>query len=291
MRKKIRLAVVIPVGPTSHTPLEHVFDTLDSVLHFTTANRGIVVVDNSGEALADAIHTRFPEVIVIPSPQAYGLSGGLFKALSLGFLYAQTLWDFDILLRMDTDALLIGPALEVDALDYLAAHPRVGLFGTYRIGASGEVSEYSWPEQQLRHETSALGHLHDWERARMLNNLVRQAQAHGYVSGEHVLGGGYLLSPRAVRMLNRNGWLLREELFRSKLQEDHLLGLLIRAGGLELGDFGGPDQPIAVRWRGLPLAPQELVERGKKLVHSTRFWQGKDERDIRAYFRNQRRAG
>lgn len=291
LRKKITLAVVVPLGPTEHASLAHVFDTLESIQHFATHDRGMIVIDSSGEALAETIHRRFPEIVVITSPQTYRLSGELYKALSLGFLYAQALWDFDVLLRMDTDALLIGPDLERDALDYLAAHPQVGLFGTYRVGASGEVSEFSWPQQQLQHETSVLGHLQDWQRARMLSSLVRQAQANGYALGEHVLGGGYFLSAKAVQMLNHNGWLLREELSRSQLQEDHLLGLLMRAGGLELGDFDGPEHPVAVRWRGLPLSPHDLVKRRKKLIHSTRFWQEEDEDAIRAFFRDHRQVG
>src|SRR5262249_60135385 len=98
------------------------------------------------------------------------------------------------------------------------------------------------------------------------------------------LGAAYLLRPRALREIDRRGW-LDLPLEASAAGEDHLTALLTVAAGYRLGDFGGPDDPLALRWQGLPLAPEDLVARRKLVTHSVR---GPHEEAIRAFFRERR---
>jgi hypothetical protein len=42
---------------------------------------------------------------------------------------------------------------------------------------------------------------------------------------------------------------------------------------------------MAMRWRGLPAHPDELLAKGKLLTHSVRFWGDLREPEIRGIFR------
>jgi hypothetical protein len=74
----------------------------------------------------------------------------------------------------------------------------------------------------------------------------------------------------------------------SKLGEDHIFGLLIYSVGLRHGDLATGSLPMGLRWRGLPCSPQELINKKKKITHSTQFFEGMSERLIREYFRERR---
>lgn len=290
MKERVKLVVVIPVGPTSpRYSLDDVVDTIHSVVHYTTTDRKIIIQDNSTDTkVSAALSQAFPELMIIRSPQNYGLSGGLYKAESLAYLFAHSAYDFEVLIRMDTDALMTGYGLAEDAAQLFRANPNLGQLGTYMVGTNGEISEFSWPAAQLRKEISWQGWLRDRSRCEMLRELVKAAQANGYVMGEHIIGGVSILSPRFIERLVNDGLLLREELRRSVLQEDHLFSMLVKAVGMELGEFGGPEHPLANRWKGLPAHPEKLVASNKKVIHSTRFWEDMQEPEIRAFFRARR---
>jgi hypothetical protein len=292
MKQTAKLIVVMTVGPVGPTHrLEDILDTISSVLYYTSSDRKIIIQDNSSSHNVGAqLLEIFPELIVIRTPQNYGLSGGLYKAESLAYLFAHTMFNFQALMRMDTDALVIGEGLEDDAAAFFQANPNVGQIGTYMIGTNGEVSEFSWPRQQLLHEIGIRGKLEDAERAEFLRKLVSEAQIHGYQPGEHIIGGVSILNPRFIEKLVDQGLLLREELRRSVLQEDHIYSMLVKAVGMDLGEFGGPEHPLANRWKGLPASPQQLVEMGKKVIHSVRFWQDMKEPEIREFFRARRNS-
>ena len=44
-----------------------------------------------------------------------------------------------------------------------------------------------------------------------------------------------------------------------------LTTLLTIAAGFRIGDFGGPADPLALRWRGLPAHPAELLAGGLRI--------------------------
>lgn len=290
MKQRVKFVVVLTVGPLGpKLRLDDIFDTIESIHHYATPDRKIIIQDNSTtQNVGDQLCVRFPELIVIRTPQNYNLSGGLYKAESLAYLYAYTTFDFQVLMRMDIDALMIGFGLEDDAIARFEQNPNLGQLGTYKIGCNGEISEFSWPKKQLQTEIGYTGRVQDKERWKMMRMLVAQAQANGYELGEHILGGVSLLNPRFIEKLVKTDLLLREEIRRSLLQEDHIFSLLVKAVGMELGEFGSPNDPMAVRWQGLPCSPQDLIKRNKKITHSIRFWNELNEQDIRAFFRTQR---
>jgi hypothetical protein len=286
MRRSVKLVVVMPVGLLSDKyPWEHLVDTLRSVNCYTSPSTQIILQTNGAYDLRSQVKAVFPDVVVNHSPQYPGQSGALYMSLSEAFLFAHRYFDFDVLLRLDIDALVTGMMPEDDAIEFFRRHPTVGQIGTYRTDSKGEVSDFSWPRSQLALETGVRGWLKDSLLRTTLRRLVDKAKVHGYELGEHVLGGAYFLSSTCIETLTRERLLANEHLGRSLLQEDHLFSLLVKASGMELGDFGTPHHPLAVQWKGLPDAPAALLAKGKKIIHSTRFWEEMDEEDVRNYFR------
>jgi hypothetical protein len=279
------LAVIIPVGP--EPSLENVLDTLESVCHYTTPKRKIVVLDDSGVRAGLEIHRAFPEVDIVDTNGPSGARGGLYCGLAEGFRHVLNNYPFDLLLRMDTDALMIGPEPELEAAALFRANPQLGMLGSYRVDCNGGIRDFTPARELFRAELSwnAVPHFRRW---RTLRRALRKAQAFGYELGEHCLGGALFLSHECVLRMSRAGLLDREELRRSSLGEDHLLGLFTHSVGLRIGDLATGDLPLALRYRGLPCSPAELLQRGKKITHSTRFWEQMQEPEIRRVFRSSR---
>jgi len=278
------LAVVIPAGPR-----DDVADTLASVLHHTAPPRLVVIVDDTGRDVGTVLEATSPDVKVVRAPpRAAGSHGGLWVKIAAGYRYALAAFDFDVLLRLDADALVIGDGIAESAARRFAADPRLGLLGSYRRGPDGGTRDWSPAAAALRSECSLRGLRRPRSRS-VLRGLSAQATARGYVAGEHALGGAYLHSGVAVRAISGHGWLDLPALCRSKLGEDHLFALITVASGFDIGDFGGPDDPLAISWTGLPAAPADLLARGKLVTHSVRSWGDLGERDIRAFFAAERR--
>ncbi len=272
------LAVVLPAGPR-----DDLLDTLESVLAYTEAPRCVVVVDDHGD-----LPPLPPEVRILPAPGgAPGNRGGLFVKVAAGIRTALALLDADVVLRLDADALLLGGGLARAAMARFDQDERLGLLGSYRIGPDGTRRSFADAAALLGRERGLRG-LGDPERRRLLRALRAAARAHGYVDGEHALGGAYLLRGTTARALVGGGYLDLPALRASRLGEDHLMGLVACAAGYRLGDFGGPDDPLALRWQGLPAPPESLLARGKLVTHSVRAFGTLGEGEIRAVFARHR---
>lgn len=288
MKEKVKLVVVIPIGTLSaKNRFDHMVDTIASVEHYTRGDCRIVLQDNSSPLqLGKKLKALFPDVDVVRAPVNYRMFGGLYKSLSLALLHIHASYEFQVLMKMDTDALMTGYGLEDAAADYFEHHPQVGEIGNHVFEGKG----VEWPRRQLVNETSLLGWLRDRQRCATLRYYVQLARSHGYRLGEHILGGAALYSPVFIERLVDGGFLLREEISRCVLHEDHLFSLLCKAVGMDLADATVPEFPLAVVWRGLPASPELLVESGASVVHSTRSWQGMNEDDIRTFFQARRKA-
>lgn len=283
----VALAVVIPAGPS-----DDVVDTVRSVLHYTSSPRTVAVVDDTGtggRTRAD-LERLSPDVKVVPAPAgAPGGYGGLWVKIAAGYKYVARTCDFAVLLRLDADALMIGAGLAAAAAGYFESHPGVGMLGSYRTGPDGRDRDWSPAARLLGRECGWRGLDRPLMR-RTLRQLRANASNQGYIYGEHPLGGAYLHSRAAVLALAERGWLDLKTLARSHLGEDHIFALITRAAGYNIADFGGPDGPLALKWRGLPAAPGDLLGRGKLVTHSVRSWESMGEAEVRRTFAAARRS-
>ena len=289
VREHRRIAIVLPVGPNDGADA---LDTLESVLHYADPSRIIVVVDDTvpGSGFADRARGLSPDVVVLPAPpNAKGAMGGLWVKIASGYQWLLERYAPEIILRLDVDALMIGHGLAELAIDEFARDERVGVIGSYRIRSDGEIRDWSWAARTIGIETGPRGLIHPGRRA-VLRELLCLATANGYISGEHPLGAGLIHSLKAADEIRARGWFQLPVLATSRLGEDMLMGLITVAAGYRIADFGRPGDPLAMKWRGLPAHPRELLADGKVLTHSVRYWNDLREPEIRETFRLARNA-
>jgi len=290
MRIKKRVAFVVPAGRLD----DDLVDTLSSILHYSDRSRLIVVIDDISRSGASFPSLQYlsSDIVVLQSPAgppANGL-GGLWAKTAFAYHWLLERYEPGLVARMDTDALLIGDGLEAHAERTFARDSRLGLLGAYRLGPDGGQRDFSWAAQQVRATAGVRGLLHPRRRS-AVRHYRQLARTHGYTDGEHALGGAYILSAEAISAIDRKGWFTRPELAHVMMGEDHITSMLTVAAGYRIGDFSGPDDPMALKWVGLPCHPLDLLARGKLVTHSVRSWADLSQAELREIFATARQSG
>lgn len=272
---------VIPVGPNREP--DFVADTIDSIRYFAPLAR-IVVVDDSRRGVGASLEERYPLTSI--EARAHGLGGSLYLNLSQGFMEALAK-PFKILVRLDTDALISGSDFEEKANVCFQSDRQLGSLGSFRLGYDHVgIRDRSWARRQIFIYLTT----HTWIEPRQaleFTGLLRRARKHGYKLGDGIMGGAAVYRYEALVALRDAGLLGQAELAKTGLQEDYIFGLCLFSIGYRLGEFGSryDDLPMGVNWIGLPASPEELMERGKSIIHSTKKFETMDERAIRQAFR------
>lgn len=299
-RESVDCVVVVPIGP--NVAQDFILDTLESVEYYMRKPHKVILLDDSGAGMAESVRRHFPGCVVLENRERGGWAAGLYVTLSKGYRYAVDHFKFRVILKLDTDALVTGPAPDQDAIRYFDEHPECGILGSWRFDCNGDLRSFRKQGRDFRRALRQLPWFRisrrapyfSWRRdprgLKLARDLFRRASAHGYQPGEHAQGGAYFLSAECVRRMAHADLLGRTDLAWLPLGEDHIFGLLSYAVGLPPGDFATGDRPLAIRFRGIPCPPQEIVARRKKIVHSTRFWQEMNEAEIRKFFRDLRMA-
>jgi hypothetical protein len=277
---------VIPVGP--NTEMSFLNDTLRSVFEHCRGDSKVLVIDNTKDRLDDPAIYRRDDIHFLrceSDPRANPLYGGLCFNLSKAWRVILDTYDFEAVLRLDDDALLIGSGADQEAIDFFAQHPDVGCLGSYRITCTGSRRDFSPARQILRSEVSVTGALKNPRRWKFLHHLRQLARKNGYEDGEHCLGAATFYSKSCLEQFGRLGFLERAELRTSHLGEDHIFGMMVRAAGFRMEDFATEGRPMGLAWKGLPASPASLLGMEKKIVHSVKFFGDLDQGAIRAEFR------
>lgn len=277
-----RVVAVMPVGPG--TVEDFARDTIESVLHHGVTGTRVIVVDNSGVGLGERI-ARSARVEAVLSGGALGGLGGLYLADSVGFRAALE-QPFDLLLRIDTDGLVIGSGWEHHAIEVFAADPRTALLGPYRTAHDGRPRDCSYAARSFRSSTRWRRLRNDPRQVIVLRRLLSKARSNGWRDGESVLGGICVFHRRGLEGLQAAALLGHPALGRLPMPDDQILSMLLASQGFTLAPFGtaADDLPMAAVWKGMPDHPEALLAAGKKLVHSTKSYGDMDERGIRAMF-------
>ncbi|MDB5007287.1 MAG: hypothetical protein JWQ84_2250 [Mucilaginibacter sp.] len=276
--------VVIPVGPG--TSLDFVEDTIESFVYYNKLSYKIIIADDSQEGLGKKLKDTV-ECDVICTKKAMGGWAGLYITLSLAFNHAVENYRFNVLLKLDTDALVIGDDPQKEIVENLESSPSIGIAGQYQFDYHGEPWNIKWPQKRIINGTKT------WKFFRRpianwhLIKLHKRALKNGYETGESVFGGAYFMSEGFLIELRKLGYLPKEEFISLNLGEDHLFALLAKATGFELRNLG-ENGPFGCEWKGLPVAPDKLLLDKKKIIHSVRFWENLKEHEIRSFFKEKR---
>src|SRR5262249_34410228 len=138
--RHVECAVLIPGGP--ETPVPFLADTIASVQHYVgrTASH-VVVIDDSRAGRFRGLEQAGVKVIDAPSYQegkaAVSQRGSLFAKQAAGLRWLNEHLGFDVLLKMDTDALVIGSTPHRDAMDVWRNDARVGIVGAFTRRGDG----------------------------------------------------------------------------------------------------------------------------------------------------------
>lgn len=275
-RRRCDLVFVMAVAEGEWLGVE---DLLDSLHSYLDCRWEMIAVD---DATGDGTHEKLLEsgCWVVRNPEKLYLAG-LDLTLRRGFREALRLFDCPIVVKIDPDALVIGPGLERTLAAAFDAHPRCGLLGTFRIDWNGEPRDLSYWRERMERRRSDLG------------KPLERALANGYVLGEGVQGGCYALHRRCLEKIGAAGWLEGAEGYRpsrtkgQQIAEDSLITLLTYAAGFEAGDLGGPDQPFGIWDVGLPMSPEDLVRQQRIVTHALKF-RDADSLAARDFFRARR---
>ncbi len=279
----------MPVGPNE--PLASIEDTVCSIEHYFDASHKIVIVDNSRKGTGERIREAHPDIDVVKG-RHQGKFARLFLNISAGTAYAYENYTFEVLLRMDADALIIGARPEDDAIARFRMQPELGQLGVYETDFDGNKLKW-WPinlSMALQAMNPASWFSPAWSGWHF-RKLLMAALRRGYRLGSHIYGGGFFLSYACVERLYQMGVLTNDRLSTLRLQEDHITSVAVMAAGFQLGDFASGNGPMAQAWRGLPAAPETLIARGKKVVHSVHYYRDMTEVHVREYFRERRMRG
>jgi len=293
MKIKFDLVAVIPIGPNDN--LDFIADTIDSVIFYCNCSLKIILADDSLQGLGAIIKQRYPKADNLVNKKANGLGGGLYITLAEAFKHAIRHYTFRSLLRMDTDALIIGedPQHEVEQL--FKHQPNVGLAGLLKYGNeiidfNGNIFDNRWPRNYLFDITCT------WKVFKRpipnfaLKKHFNKAFLNGYQIGDNIFGGAYFLSEKLISAMDEAQILPDYRLKNSRMEEDHIFSVLAKSVNFDIGDLGSGNLPFGVFWKRLPASPEHLLSKNKKIIHSTRSWEQMNEKDIRNYFSKIRKA-
>lgn len=295
MKNILDCLVIMPVGPQSK--LEHARDTAASFLHYFRLSDTVLLIldDTRSGKLREAIDSN-ERIRIIDSQtlltdynKKRNTRGMLFLKQLLALQTLSEEFQWKCLLRLDDDALVIGPNPHLDAIRTFKAEPGVGMLGAYLRRGDGQDKRPALRKQRRRIIKRLISGdiFRNPSLFRTLAMLVFRAKRNGYKLGDMCTGGSLFLSGEACNSINRLYGRYLLNLRHCDLADDLLLALCVGAAGFKLKDFSDKDDIMAINWRGLPMPLEELVERRKKIVHPIKDPQNDlHETAVRTYFQD-----
>lgn len=280
----IRKSLIILMPIKSEKEIDRTIDTINSIEYYIKSDYEIILLEGK-DGICNDIKKLFSNIAVCKGESIEGPFGHLYVDMAMALRFILKQYKFDILLRLDTDALIIGNGPEKDAISYFEENPGVGMLGSYKIDCNGNLRDFEPVKKTLKEEVGILKKIFRPELVNSLKEILKQATINGYELGEHCLGAAYFLSYQCIVAMCQKGFLSLDSFKYSRLGDDHIISLLVRASNYKIADFATGDYPICIKWRGLSYLPDELVTRRKKIIHSTKSYKQFNELEIRNYFK------
>lgn len=252
-------------------------DLLSSIATYVDCDYQLVAID---DASADGSYEKLLErgVWTARNPVKMGL-WGLDYTIRRAFFNAWRLFDAPIFVKIDPDALIIGPGLQRVLTEAFASAASVGIAGTYRIDWDGTVRDLSYWRDRMERVGVDFG------------PPLKMALSNGYELGEGVQGGCYAIRAECIGRMAELGFLdnwTHPNVVRGRqVAEDSIMTMLTYAAGFTAVDIGGPGQAFGLWDVGLPMPPEELVRQNRIVTHAIKY---RDDASLQArdYFRTLR---
>lgn len=301
-RAEIDAAVVVSVGPGDED-VRRMAQLLQSLWQHEPAGTIAVLVDDSPSPRCLESVAPPPagsRVVSIPNPrfgEGWSEQGGGCAATLAGLGYVQSATRAPLVVKLETDALVIAPFIG-RARELVQSEPNAGLLGSYRTAPDGSKRDWShWARRinelnrpllfgAARRRAGRRFPFALFGRDREIRRQLSLAMANGYEAGENVHGGAYLLTRPALDVMSRLG-LLTDPLawLHAPISEDVLVSMLTRATGYEIRGDSAEGGLFGVRHIGLPDTPANLQQQGYAFIHSIKNDRTFREREIVEFFR------
>lgn len=239
--------VLLPVGPGTHLPF--LLDTLETIERFCLPDHQILLADDSAQGIGAEAKAAFPKIDVLTLRAAgeqasRSVSGNFFEKIAKSIRHATENYSFQTLMRMDADALMCNPGADQRGIELLKSNPKLGMIGSFKVRCDGEPRDFKWSADHVKKEAGFQLLPDKRKLSESLNTLLKPALDNGYEYGENIIAPGSLTSRAACEKLCAHP-LYGDPSFRAtKLGDDHLNSLVLRAVGLEPGDFATGDLPL-----------------------------------------------
>lgn len=270
-RRRVRGVCWIAAGPGE---VDALLDTWASAIASSPGDLALLVTDDwTPDAHASAIQASVPDAVVVRTRVPSGGPPRLWPLTALALRTALTHFDFDLIVKLDTDALVVGPDL-VATLERTFAQagaegaptpaPPIGIAGSFQVRPDGQPeSDADYHRRVLAAEEPRDPQLAAWAAA---------ARTAGYPEGSNVQGGCLVLTRTYVEALSRSGALEYVPRLPSIVSEDLTLTVLAYAHGFRAWSLGGPAGPYAFANKHLPLPVDELLDPESRwlVTHSVR---------------------
>lgn len=297
------VAIAVAVGPAD-LEVERLRDLADSIAHHDAGPATLVLIDDSPQPRELAATLRLPPSMTAVSlhhPRHGGhvtftKGKGICSAILLALQWTHRNLDAQFILKLDTDSLVISPFR--DRLSKLfQADSTLGMVGAYTQTPNGSERDWSHHEPTI-HELSGR---FDWRKPiqslqrnpdparRYIASLLHAARGNRYRPGEHCMGGGYALSRDLLDRMAAAGHLEDPSLWmKIDLPEDVMIGIHVRAVGLEFANSVNEGDVFGVRYLGLPDSPENLLAKRYAVIHAVKNDERFDEASVRAFFKADR---
>jgi hypothetical protein len=290
MPRKVRAIFYLPVGEGDR--IDYLIDSIEAIHHHSGPDVVVMLMDDSGDKdHGQTLQKTFPNLIVHktdPKFQGKGLAGRHGFETARILKYAVDNYWFDVIFRLDTDALITGDHIEEDLIQLFKEKPNCGLLGRHWVNAEGYLIDRGKSRELIDRLNRLPYRLYFLRAMTGLNRLIARAKCNGYIEGELVLGcataytyecafriAAFIDDFKSIRTLRG-------------LAEDYFTTIFVKYVNLEYGDASHPEGPMAVQLKGIPLTLDELLANNKKVIHSIKNDQRYSQDEIRAFFRANR---
>lgn len=296
-RRTVHTVVWIPAGPGPGA-VDDVVEAWASATASSPGEVGLLVTDDwMPKADAARLRDAVPDSVIVRSRIPSGGPPRLWPVTALAIETALHRFDFQHLVKFDTDALATGPGWAegiATAIAHAQSEPPVGGPGAAMevpIGIAGAFVDR--PDGAVEIDAPYHRRVLDGELPRdpRLADWHRRALSGGWPHGEIVQGGCLVLTRACCDAIAAEGALTYRPRLRTIVSEDLLLTVLAYALGFRAASLGSERGPLAVANKHLPVPLGEVVDPSSRwlVAHSVRLGlAGEDEAQVRTSAREAR---